>query len=175
MELLKFTVDIRRILDELADDIAVDQPITLPTFVLGDEVFEPVGDAVPAVTLTNTGAGVVAMGAIAARFSTTCVRCLEPLCIDISAEVEGFYVLPRRAAQIPDEQEYELIRDGRTIDLGSAIEAAIALELPFAPVHDPACSGICPACGGEPATCGCGSDNRESPFAKLKEMLGEPD
>jgi uncharacterized protein len=124
------------------------------------------------ITLTNAGAGIVASGVVRARLATSCVRCLCDMVMDIEAEVEGFYVRPGHDSEIPEEQEFEYIADDSTIDLQPAVTQSIVVDLPFAPVHDPDCKGICPVCGADRnfVECGCDAAPPPSPFDALKGL-----
>lgn len=162
----------RGVLDALGDSRVVTGSIPLQEIRLGDDVFTPLGPADFSLTLTNTGAGMVGAGRAAARFVTSCVRCLCEYVEDVSAEVDGFYVQPGDDADLPDEQEREYVVDD-LIDLEPAIVQSVVLALPFAPVHSPDCKGICPTCGADlnEGACGCGPDLSASPFASLKDLL----
>ncbi|MDZ4177846.1 MAG: YceD family protein [Coriobacteriia bacterium] len=127
------------------------------------------------VTVTNTGAGLVAMGSVTALVSTECTRCLEPFTFPLQATVEGFFTTPGKAQSLPDDQDWDpVVDDG--VDLLPSILAAIRIELPFAPVHDESCAGICPQCGCDrnSTTCMCDPENDDDgPFAALRTLLPE--
>lgn len=176
MEQLSFSVDVREVLEDLGGTIALDADFELPVIEIGSESFVPVGPAHISGAVTNTGAGIVASGAIEAVVRATCSRCLREFQLEFSAELDGFYVEPGRDDEIPEEQEFGYITEGQ-VDLAEQILVSIALELPFAPLHDPDCPGLCSRCGADltEGPCSCEPDMPESPFAGLKDMLPPAD
>jgi uncharacterized protein len=169
---MAYKVEVRSLLESLSSSRELSGSFDAPETELGEQIYRFDGPITFELTLTNTGAGVVASGTAAARVLTPCVRCLCDTCIPLEAEVEGFYVRPGHDDEFPEEQEIELIADDSTIDLEPAILASIVVELPFAPVHDPDCKGICPACGADRNTtdCGCSEPSIASAFDALKGL-----
>ena len=110
---------IRGVLDGLGDSFVVTDTVPTTEVRLGDDVFTPLTPATFTLTLSNTGAGIVAAGKATATFSTTCVRCLCDFDLEVSADVDGFYVKEGDDADLPEEQEREYIHEER-IDLGPA-------------------------------------------------------
>jgi uncharacterized protein len=168
---------VRGLFEALASSRTVTGEITAADVDLGGQPFhfeEPISFE---ITLTNAGTGIVAQGTARARVLTPCSRCLCDSHLDLEADVDGFYVLPGRDTDLPEEQEAELIAEDLSIDLEPALIAAIVVELPFAPLHDEACKGICPACGADRNSepCECAAPGADSPFAALQELHLEED
>lgn len=167
-----YPVDVSEIAHDLGASIVIDDKIDTGDLAVGENVFVSAGPAAVNVTVTNGGDGIVAYGTIDADFITECSRCLEPFTVHVTGEVEGFYTTPEKAEELPDDQEWEPLGD--KIDIAHALEAALRINMPFAPLHDPECKGICPQCGGDLniTACGCAPvEGRESPFAALKDLL----
>lgn len=162
----------RGVLDALSDSRVISDTLDLTEVRLGEDVFTPLTPADFSVTLSNTGAGIVASGTARATFRAQCVRCLREYDADFVAEVDGFYVEVGDDADLPEEQEREFITDDR-IDLEPAVVQSLVLALPFAPLHSPDCAGICPSCGADlnEGPCGCAPETGGSPFAALKDLL----
>lgn len=166
-------MNVGALLDELGAERVVEDQVELGEFRVGDVTFTPAAPAAFNVSLTNTGAGVVGDGWVRETLVTECSRCLNPCTIELSAVIEAFYVLPGHEEGVPEEQEYDIIRNN-LVDLGPALRTALAVEAPFAPLHDPECAGICPVCGAdrnlEPCECHAeaGPDN---PFSVLQGMF----
>ncbi|MBE0476244.1 MAG: DUF177 domain-containing protein [Coriobacteriia bacterium] len=170
-----YPVDLGALLDELGAERVIEDEVELAEFTVGDVTFVPEGPAAFGVSLTNTGAGVVGDGWVREAVRTECSRCLVPCSLELAGTFEAFYVRPGQEEGIPEEQEYEVIREGR-VDLGPALRAALAIEAPFAPLHDPECAGICPTCGADRnvETCSCPEEARpDNPFAVLQRILPE--
>lgn len=169
-------VDIRGIAEDLGAAVVLDGDLELPAIELGPERFEPAAPARLHLTVTNTGAGIVASGRVDAVFRAVCVRCLRDFDLVVSADVDGFYVRQGDDAEIPEEQEFGYI-EGDSIELMDQILAALILELPFAPLHAEDCPGICPQCGADrnEGVCGCPESTEGSPFSVLRDLLEGPD
>jgi uncharacterized protein len=167
-------IDVRGVLESLAAERAVTGEIEIGPIELGDQPYAFIGPVHYGVTLTNTGAGIVAAGTVDAAVRTACVRCLCDFDMALTGEVEGFYVFPGKESGLPEEQDYEFISESMKVDLEPAVRQAVVVDLPFAPVHDPDCRGICPVCGSDRNTteCGCGLEHGRSPFAGLRDLLG---
>ena len=171
-----YRVDVSSILEDLGASEYVDGAFPLDRLLVGDAEFWLLEPARFAVTLTNTGSGIVVTGAVSARATTECSRCLEPFELLITGEVEGFYVQHGLETDVPEEQEVELIFPDNTIDLAPALLAALTVEAPFAPVHDESCAGLCPLCGCDLNVehCDCHDAVPEThPFAALRDLLEE--
>jgi uncharacterized protein len=168
----RYAVDISDIMDATGGTLDVTDSLTLDRLVVGDEVFVYTVPVQVAVTLTNTGAGVVAMGVVRAMVDAECSRCLLHFETPLVGEIEAFYVTPSHARGIPKEQPFELI-DGHTIDILPALLSALTVEAPFAPVHAEDCRGICPRCGCDrnEVECGCEPEPEPSAFGALRGLL----
>jgi uncharacterized protein len=167
-----YLIDVRDLLEDLGATLQVDARVSVPDIVLGLDSYTPVGPAHLVGTLTNTGAGIVLDGTVNVVVTAVCSRCLEEFPLPVAGEVEGFYVSHGHEHDLPEEQEYALIGEG-SVDVMDAVIAALALAMPFAPVHADDCPGICPQCGADLAVdpCECGPDLSSSPFAALADLL----
>lgn len=169
-----YKVDVRAIFEEFGSDIALDAEVELAQIDIGEESFMPLAPARIDAHLTQAGAGIVLSGTLAVTVQAVCSRCLREFPLDVSAELEGFYIQPGQETELPEEQEYAFVEDG-LVDIADALMAALALELPFAPLHAEDCPGICPQCGADltGGPCACKPDLSRSPFSVLAELLGD--
>lgn len=169
-----YRIDVRDILEQLGGIVSVDETIPVPPIVLGSDEYPPTGPAHLAGSLTNTGAGIVLEGSADLEVTATCSRCLREFPLRITGEVEGFYVHHGHSADLPEEQEFAFIDEG-AVDVYEPVTTALALAMPFAPVHAEDCPGICATCGADLADdgCACKPDLSRSPFAALKDLLPE--
>jgi uncharacterized protein len=170
---MRLAVDLAGVLEALGNTVTISDEVLLDDVDLGAEHYSFEAPAHFSVTFVNGGAGnIVATGAVEVEARATCVRCLREFDLALSAPVEAFCVLPGHEHEIAAEQEVEVITENR-IDLYAALEQAVSVELPFAPVHDEACMGICPVCGCDrnDMACSCETVAGKSPFAALKELL----
>ena len=171
-----FPVSVAELLGEHGASLHLEGDVELGSFSVGQEHFEGIAPAHFALDLTNTGSGIVAMGDISGEVRAECSRCLCYFPLLVTGEIEGFYVEDRYRDEIPEETDAEPIRADATVDVGPALMSAITLEVPFAPLHDPECEGLCATCGADlnEGPCGCDSaSGPANPFAALKALLPE--
>jgi uncharacterized protein len=170
---MAYPIDVRGVLEALATERLVTGEIEIGEIELGDQGYCFLGPAVFEVRLVNAGAGIVASGTAEAVVRTACVRCLCDFEMTYTGEVEGFYIFPGHEDELPEEQEFELISESMRVDIEPAVRQALVVDLPFAPLHDPECRGICPGCGLDrnAGACGCEPVAVESPFASLGVLL----
>ena len=69
-----------------------------------------------------------------------CVRCLDPVEIDVQVEIQELF------AYSPDEAFDFVVRDDQ-LDLEPVVRDAVVLSLPFQPVCRPDCPGLDPVTG----------------------------
>ncbi len=166
-----YLVSVAEILQEHGASLHLEGDVDLGSFKVGQDPYEGIGPAHFALDLTNTGSGVVAMGDISGELKAECSRCLCDFPLLVTGEVEGFYVEDRYADEIPEEAEAEPVTAEAKIDIAPALMGAIVVEIPFAPLHDEACEGLCASCGADlnegPCDCAAGGETVH-PFAALK-------
>lgn len=126
------------------------------------ELSEPIGTdvlAIPAgesidveVRLESVLEGVLATGSVHGMALGACVRCLDPVTVEVDGTFQELFAYPERAARsrkvgATDEetQEYE-VRDD-LIDLEPVLVDAVVPALPFQPVCRDDCPGLCSQCG----------------------------
>lgn len=175
--MIAIRVELGPVLGQTGGEVALEGACDLRELVVGDERFGLVEPAGFSVTVTNTGAGFVLAGSVTARVTAECARCLRDFETELAADVEGFFVRHGEEHTVPEDQEFGFVEDS-AIDIGPAVEAALVLEAPFAPLHDPDCPGLCPECGADlsEGPCGCESARRAGgPLEALGDMFPEHD
>ncbi|MDF1542524.1 MAG: DUF177 domain-containing protein [Anaerosomatales bacterium] len=173
------TVDVSPILGEAGATLELDSDVPLESIAVGDTlaVFE-----VPPrirVTLAHAGEVLVLTGTVEAAARLECSRCLEPFALVLNGVIDAVVSQIDDTEQRGDDQEWYPL-DGEILDLLPAAESALRVEVPFAPVHDEECRGICPMCGcdlnRDSCTCEPVAENRpENPFSSLKDLLPPED
>lgn len=86
--------------------------------------------------------GVLVSGTAAAQLRGQCSRCLDDIEENASFDVQELYFYPGNEVE---EDESVVVED--TIDLEEALRDAVVLELPFTPLCEEDCLGLCPECG----------------------------
>jgi uncharacterized protein len=109
--------------------------------------------------LESVTEGVLVSAELSAVADGECMRCLDPIELEIDHRIQELYrYLPekphtkaerKRARQEVDDLDEDdvLMTDGDFIDLEVPIRDAIVLELPVNPLCSPDCAGLCPGCG----------------------------
>ena len=156
----------RRLSLELASPEDVSQPLTrLAHPVRLEGVLESVVD------------GILVRGTLSTTLEVQCSRCLKDMQEELETDVVELF---RDPADVDpdDEQEagYE-IRD-TDIDLDVLVRDALAPALPYSPVCDEACKGLCPTCGTDlnEASCDCTDESTDARWAALEALRlpGDP-
>ncbi|MFD7865405.1 YceD family protein [Streptomyces sp. NPDC057682] len=101
--------------------------------------------------------GVLVTGTARAAAEGECVRCLEPLSLEVEADFQEMFSYPdaddrnggKSAAPVDDAEDDEdrfFLEDG-LLDLESVLRDAVVLALPMQPVCRETCAGLCSECG----------------------------
>ena len=116
-------------------------------------------------------------GQLAFEMELACSRCVEPVAISVSRDIQAVLLLQRvdtdGEVELNDEQLDESYLDGDVIDLPELIREQMLLSLPPKALCSEDCKGLCPGCGvdlnHEECTCdGPPPDPRLAPLADLK-------
>lgn len=95
-----------------------------------------------------------------------CSRCLEPFSMPLKTHWEEQFALTTSS-----EQE-GLVSMGDHLILDEWVREALLLQVPFAPLCQEDCQGLCPECGvnRNRESCECQVENIDPRLAKLKEF-----
>jgi len=121
----------------------VEAPAELGTDVIGI----PEGSAlVLDLRLESVMEGILVSGTVRGRAAGECVRCLDPIGLDVEADLQELYVYPGRTPEGEEDEDLRELED-ELIDLEPAIRDAVVPALPFQPVCRDDCPGLCSECG----------------------------
>ncbi|MEU5577443.1 YceD family protein [Streptomyces huasconensis] len=107
------------------------------------------------IRLESVMEGVLVTGTARASAEGECVRCLEPLELELEADFQEMFSYPDaddrgRAAEPADDAEDDedrlFLEDGM-FDLEPVLRDAVVLALPMQPVCQDDCPGLCSQCG----------------------------
>lgn len=96
--------------------------------------------------------GVLVTGTASAELEGECVRCLEPIEKPLDARFQELFVYDDRRGETGHDQDPDL--DGEAsrleddlLDLEPVLRDAVVLTLPFQPLCNEDCPGLCTECG----------------------------
>ncbi len=94
--------------------------------------------------------GVLITGTAAAELEGECARCLEPIEDDMTIDLQELFLYDD-TRDVPDagvDEETDVRRtEGDLIDLEPVLRDAVVLALPFQPLCQDDCPGLCVECG----------------------------
>lgn len=174
MEPLIVAIDDR--LASAGDTLPVSGHLDERRYELGDHEFGLPEGLDYDLVLTNAGEGILATGMVRAHAVGTCDRCLEPAELDLSGEVDGYYLFeePELLGDDEDEADFELVGPDRTIDLSGALISALVMETPFVVLCRDDCRGLCPVCGANLNETDCGHVARLAAERERDRMAASP-
>ena len=94
--------------------------------------------------------GVLVTGTAAAALDGECVRCLRVIHDEIEVDLQELFVYDdgHTGTDDNDDEDAGVSRmDGELLDLEPAVRDAVVLSLPFQPLCQADCPGLCPECG----------------------------
>jgi DUF177 domain-containing protein len=90
--------------------------------------------------------GVLVTGTAQASLTGECVRCLEPISDEIEVRFQELFVYEDHALPQEEDDEVSTLQDD-LVDLERLLRDAVVLALPFQPLCEEDCPGLCPECG----------------------------
>jgi uncharacterized protein len=90
--------------------------------------------------------GVLVTGTALAALEGECVRCLGPITDELEVDLQELYVYDDRDHDPDEDDEVSMLQDD-LLDLEPLLRDAVVLALPFQPLCQPDCPGLCVECG----------------------------
>ncbi|MFB9763299.1 DUF177 domain-containing protein [Nocardioides kongjuensis] len=92
--------------------------------------------------------GVLVTGTASAVLEGECVRCLEPIHDELEVRFQELFVYDdiRDSEGAEEDDEVSMLQDD-LLDLETVLRDAVVLALPFQPLCQDDCPGLCPECG----------------------------
>ncbi|BBX66188.1 hypothetical protein MSAS_53620 [Mycobacterium saskatchewanense] len=142
------TVDITRLGRRPGAMVTLRQTVPAPSRIGLDMIaIEQGGPLDMDLQIQSVSEGVLVTGTVGAPTVGECARCLTPVNGRIEVALTELFAYPDSTTEATtEEDEVGRVVDD-TIDLEQPIVDAVGLELPFAPVCNPDCPGLCPDCG----------------------------
>lgn len=119
------------------------------------------------------GAAVRARGALGARATVECRRCLEPTRVRVRARWDALYRLPDRVTP-GEEGVWTLDAGSGELDLAGPIREELWVHAPAWVECSRDCPGLCPACGSRLAeqACRCPPPEPDARWSALEGLEG---
>ena len=97
--------------------------------------------------LESVSEGILVSGTVTAPVTGECARCLDPIDDVLTVDLQELFAYPDSITEdTTDEDEvHRLVGD--LLDLEPVVRDAVVLGLPFSPLCQPECAGLCPECG----------------------------
>ncbi|MEJ7832301.1 MAG: DUF177 domain-containing protein [Nocardioides sp.] len=89
--------------------------------------------------------GVLVTGTARAGLDGECARCLEPITDELEVTFQELYVYDDHA--IPGQDDEVSMLEDDLLDLEPLLRDAVVLALPFQPLCEDDCPGLCTECG----------------------------
>ena len=90
--------------------------------------------------------GVLVTGTARAALEGECARCLEPISDEIEVRFQELFVYDDQGVDPDEELEVSTLQDD-LVDLEPLLRDAVVLALPFQPLCQDDCPGLCAECG----------------------------
>jgi uncharacterized protein len=117
-------------------------------------------------------------GQLAARVQVDCDRCLQPVELPVAARFTLEYVTredyqAQQAVELTADDLDLSVFDGEVIEIDELVGAELRLAVPDQVLCNESCKGICPVCGVDRNSVGCGCQTAEIDprWASLKELV----
>ena len=91
--------------------------------------------------------GVLVTGTATAALEGECVRCLEPIRDDVEVDLQELFVYEENDIASDEEDAGASRLVGDLLDLEPLLRDAVVLSLPFQPLCQDDCPGLCTECG----------------------------
>lgn len=117
--------------------------------------------------------GVLVSGTVSATLTGECSRCLTSFSEPIEVDITELFAYPDSLTEATTEEDEVGRVMGDTVDLEQPIIDAVGLDLPFSPLCQDDCPGLCATCGVAMATAEPGHhhDEIDPRWAKLTTIL----
>jgi uncharacterized protein len=161
--------------------VAVDEPFEFHLDADPESRVELVKPLRGQARFTRDHQGILVQAVLRTAARMSCIRCLEPVDVDIQLELEEEFLptvyIPGGPDIVPrgDREPDTEIDEHHVLDLSEVARQAVELSLPMHTLCREACRGLCPQCGANwnETTCDC-EPPADPRWQAIREMI-EPD
>ena len=165
---------------DLIREVAVDR-LPLLAALSNDGEIRFSGSVKARIHAVLAGETVLISGTVSTRVSMRCSRCIEWFERDITADFSATALSDQTMAgdadgdadiELTAEETAAITYSGETISLNTEVAQQIIMELPFKPLCNDTCRGLCSRCGANlnQTRCQCDSRRQDNPFSILKTL-----
>ena len=90
--------------------------------------------------------GVLATGRVSGSLVGECVRCLDPVEVEVDADFQELFYYDLEDLSAEELEEAVSVVE-ELVDVEPLVRDALVLDLPLQPLCEPDCPGLCPECG----------------------------
>jgi uncharacterized protein len=90
--------------------------------------------------------GVLATGRVSGSLVAECVRCLDPVEVELDADFQELFYYDLEDLSAAELEEAVAVVE-ELVDVEALVRDAVMLDLPLQPLCEPDCPGLCPECG----------------------------
>ena len=127
--------------------------------------------------ISKIGESLLIQGKVQTRLRLRCVRCLSEFSHPLSSPFE-LTLHPVKEAAFPEEAELDgrdtewTYFEGEEIPISEIACEQVFLEIPYQPLCQERCKGLCPVCGNDLnlSSCGCVKEEFSSGFSALQKL-----
>jgi uncharacterized protein len=129
------------------------------------------------LTATKSGDEVIFQGNVSTLIEAECARCLELFEKRISSRMQFViqFLDVNGTEDTGDDDFMVLPKTQEDYDISSRVREAIMLELPYKPLCENDCKGLCSMCGENlnETDCGCTQDKTDERWDTLRQLFEE--
>ncbi len=128
--------------------ITFDETVQAPSRIGIELIAIPEGAPVELdLRLESVSEGVLVSGTVSAPTAGECSRCLTPVAGDVEIHLTELFAYPDSVTDETTEQDEVHRLEKDLLDLEPVVRDAVVLGLPWTPLCQPDCAGLCPTCG----------------------------
>jgi uncharacterized protein len=149
-------------------------PVEMEPVRLGGASFQVSLPEGVSLEVDRVAGGYLVKVSLEARVYGPCLRCLKETRLDIHAEQQEFAPTTTEAW---DRSELSQFITDLVVDVDALAREALVLALPFQPLCDQACKGLCPQCGADLnlEVCHCHAEEVDPRWAVLRRLKWRED
>lgn len=116
-------------------------------------------------------------GEVSTTLEMKCSRCLNLFQYNLESDFEELFIPNDVEVNLGEENDEVNIMDSDEIDLTKIVEETVILSIPYVPVCDEDCKGLCPSCGINlnKEHCNCKIEKIDPRLADLSKWFDQKD